>query len=114
IRVLSTQAFIASIAVFNDGLIAISYYDFRNHQSGSSKLETDRWLDIYRYDPASDTLSFQNEVRLTATSFDYLKAPTLGGTAISPAGLFLGDYQTVKSFNGVISSLFGISTYQPN
>ena len=113
-RVLSTQAFNQGIAVLNDGRIAISYYDFRNHQAGSSTLETDRWLDIYSYDPASDTLTFQNEVRLTATSFDYLKAPALGGTAISPAGLFLGDYQTVKSFNGVIYSVFGITTDDPN
>src|SRR3989475_570143 len=113
-RVLSTQAFNQGIAVLNDGRIAISYYDFRNHQAGSSTLETDRWLDIYSYDPASDTLTFQNEVRLTATSFDYLKAPALGGTAISPAGLFLGDYQTMKSFNGVIYSVFGITTDDPN
>src|SRR5205823_13322729 len=31
-RVLSTQAFNQGIAVLNDGRIAISYYDFRNHQ----------------------------------------------------------------------------------
>lgn len=108
-----TQAFNQAVAVLADHTIAVSYYDFRNHVQGdTSSLLTDRWLEHYRLDttttPPTLTKLNADSIRLTTRSFDMLEAPALTGAAISPPGLFLGDYQTMKAFGAnTVYSVFG-------
>jgi hypothetical protein len=102
-RVPSVQACMPYVAVLDDGCIAVSYYDFRNHQPGPDTLplETDRWLNIFRFDGDSDSLTFLRETRLTSSSFDFRKAPALApAQIISPPGLFTGDYHEMATYNG--------------
>jgi hypothetical protein len=89
------QAFVPAVAVASDGTVAVSYYDFRNNTPGAGLL-TDYWL--VHADPRdglTNPVSWQNENRLTNTSFNLEQAP----------GLFVGDYEGLtaagKSFYAV-------------
>jgi hypothetical protein len=83
------QAFIPSVAVDADGIISVTYYDFRNDVDGPAEL-TDFWNvfcdpnTVACADPANWTPG--HEVRVTQSSFDITNAPDAGG-------YFLGDYQ---------------------
>jgi hypothetical protein len=107
---LSTQAFMPASCLIDQGRIAISYYDFRNHTGidPNGVLETDRWMDIYYYNKETQTLTFEKELRLTEESFNYRNAPTLGESLVSPAGLFLGDYVGQQFFERRIYHVFPI------
>lgn len=82
---LRSQAFIPSVEVNAAGVVAVSYYDFRNDPAGTPGAElSDHWL--VTCSTACDTAAgFGGEVRVTDASFDYLDAP-------QARGLFLGDY----------------------
>ncbi len=79
---LRQQAFLPSVAVTADGTIVVTYYDFRN--DGSSGELADSFA-VHCHAACGSRSSWGNEVRLTDTSFDILKAPVA-------RGLFLGDY----------------------
>ena len=78
---LRQQAFLPSVAVNANGVVGVTYYDFRNDDS-SGEL-ADHWF-VSCTASCSDSGSWLEE-RLTDTSFDYLQAPFANG-------LFLGDY----------------------
>lgn len=82
------HAFTASVHVAADGTVGVTYYDFRNHTSASSILETDYWFircSANCADPNNWT-----ETRLTPQSFDMRGAPFAGG-------YFIGDYEGLAS-----------------
>jgi hypothetical protein len=76
------QAFDAQVAVADNGVIAVTYYDFRNNTGGPG-LATDYWVAFSN--PGPD-LSFGNEQRLTPSSFNTELAHVL------PGGYMVGDY----------------------
>jgi hypothetical protein len=84
------QAFTPSVDVAADGTIAVTYYDFRNNDSGAD-LKTDYFV-IHCHPSAGCTnpANWGNEIRLTNTSFDMRQAPLA-------AGFFVGDYEGLAS-----------------
>ncbi len=81
------QAFRPSIAVAADGTIGVTYYDFRFNDA-SPGTRTDYWLVSLRptrQQAATDPSNWQDEVRLTDSSFD------LQSAAIFFSGEFVGD-----------------------
>jgi len=84
------QAFTPSVDVAADGTIAVTYYDFRNNDSGMD-LKTDYFV-IHCHPSAGCTSSgnWGNEIRLTSTSFDLRQAPFA-------RGFFVGDYEGLAS-----------------
>jgi hypothetical protein len=84
ITLLRRQAFLPSVAVNGQGVVGVTYYDFRNDIDDAVEL-ADHWF-VYCEGNCSDPASWvDNERRLTDDSFDYVAAPFAGG-------LFLGDY----------------------
>ena len=79
---LRQQAFIPSVAVAGDGTVGVTYYDFRNDDATGEL--ADYWL-VHCHANCGIAASWADEVRLTETSFDYLRAAQANG-------LFLGDY----------------------
>jgi hypothetical protein len=77
------QALLPTVAVRDDGLIGVTYYDFRNHAPGAPTLLTDLWLTV-----SADGVNW-NESHV-AGPFDFATAPFA-------LGLFLGDYQALTS-----------------
>jgi hypothetical protein len=84
------QAFTPSVHVAADGTIAVTYYDFRNNDSGTD-LKTDYFV-IHCHPSAGCTNSgnWGDEIRLTNTSFDMRQAPLA-------RGFFVGDYEGLAS-----------------
>lgn len=84
------QAFTPSVDVAADGTIAVTYYDFRNNDSGVD-LKTDYFV-VHCHPSAGCTSpgNWGNEIRLTNTSFDMRQAPFAGG-------FFVGDYEGLAS-----------------
>jgi hypothetical protein len=84
------QAFIPSVDVAADGTIAVTYYDFRNNDSGVD-LKTDYFV-VHCHPSAGCTSpgNWGNEIRLTNTSFDMRQAPFA-------RGFFVGDYEGLAS-----------------
>jgi hypothetical protein len=81
----AVQAILPSVTIRDDGLIGVTYYDFRNHLPGAPSLATDYWL------TTSSNGSTWTEQHV-AGSFDFTAAPFA-------EGLFLGDYQGL-SYSG--------------
>jgi len=79
------QAILPSVTLRDDGLIGVTYYDFRNHAPGAPTLATDYWL-------ATSVDGVAWSEKHVAGPFDFTAAPFA-------EGLFLGDYQAL-SFSG--------------
>ena len=79
----SVQALLPTLTIRDDGLIGVTYYDFRNHVPGAPTLLTDYWLTT-----SADGINW-NETHV-AGPFDFATAPFA-------EGLFLGDYQALTS-----------------
>jgi hypothetical protein len=81
------QAFLPSVAVNQDGVVAVTYYDFRNNTPDPG-LPTDVWMvHAHPKDGLTNPASWSSENRLTTTSFeDEVPAP-------GPDGYFMGDYE---------------------
>jgi hypothetical protein len=77
------QAILPTATICDDGLIGVTYYDFRNHVPGMATLATDYWLVT-----SLDGMTW-NESH-GAGPFDFRIAPFA-------EGLFLGDYQALVS-----------------
>src|SRR5262245_5674693 len=98
-------AFIPTIAVNADGILAVTYYDFRNDDD-SGEL-TDQFA-LFCNPAASNCArakSWEQERRLTDDSFDMLDAP------VAPAarGHFLGDYMGSESTTADVHSVYGVA-----
>ncbi|HEY5840795.1 MAG TPA: sialidase family protein [Mycobacterium sp.] len=83
---LRSQAFLPSVEVNTAGVVAVSYYDFRNDVPGTPADELADHFVVTCTASCAQAASFAAEVRVTDTSFDYLDAP-------QARGLFLGDYE---------------------
>ena len=79
----SVQALLPTVAIRSDGLIGVTYYDFRNHAAGAPTLLTDYWLTT-----SADGVNWGESH--VAGPFDFATAPFA-------EGLFLGDYQALTS-----------------
>ena len=77
------QALLPTLTIRDDGLIGVTYYDFRNHVPGAPTLLSDYWLTT-----SADGVNW-NETHV-AGPFDFATAPFA-------EGLFLGDYQALTS-----------------
>ncbi|MFD0740183.1 hypothetical protein ACFQZQ_12940 [Lysobacter koreensis] len=86
-------AFTPSVHVRADGVVGVSYYDFRSNTADAATLPTDYWL--ARSGDGGVTWS---ETRVSP-AFDLATAPNAGG-------LFLGDYQALKSRGNVFVPFF--------
>jgi len=81
------QAFVPNIRVASDGSVAVTYYDFRNNDSGPG-VPTDAWI-VRCAAICGSAANWGNEAQLSPTSFDIEQAPAARG----PFGYFLGDYE---------------------
>src|SRR5206468_910789 len=80
------QAIFPSIAVNQDGVVAVSYFDFRNNTPAPG-LPTDLWMvHAHPTDSLTNPASWSSENRMTPASFNIENAPVRGG-------YFIGDYQ---------------------
>lgn len=91
----SKPAFTPSVAVNSAGVVAVTYYDFRNPDGITSGQPTDYWFTS----STDQGATFGNEARLTPTSFDMLNAPHAGG-------LFLGDYEGLDTSGATFFPFF--------
>ena len=89
------DAFTATVDVDATGRVAVSYYDFRNDVLGDPELSTDFWV-AHSHDGG---VTFPDENRLTAESFDMRTAPFA-------LGYFVGDYTGLSHFGGRFDSLW--------
>jgi hypothetical protein len=81
------QAFLPSVAVNQDGVVAVTYYDFR-HNTPAAGLPTDHWMvHAHPSDGLTNPASWSSENRLTTESFNIEDATT------NPGAHFIGDYQ---------------------
>ncbi|MGH2767157.1 MAG: sialidase family protein, partial [Actinomycetota bacterium] len=80
------QAFTPMVRVNDDGVVAVSYYDFRNNVPGDGVASTDLFV-VHCHANCSSTGSWTpaNEVRVTGTPFDTARLPFANG-------FFPGDY----------------------
>jgi hypothetical protein len=95
------NAFVASVHVAN-GVVGVSYYDFRNNTSATNNLQTDYWL-VHCHANCSNAASWSvagSETRVTPTSFNMqLAAPT-------ERGFFLGDYEGLTAVGNSFKPFF--------
>ena len=88
----TVPAFEPGVHVRPDGLIGVTYYDFRNITTNAATLPTSMWLTH-----SSDAVTW-SENRI-AGPFDMDTAP-------NAEGLFVGDYQGLSSLGNVIEPFF--------
>jgi hypothetical protein len=94
------QTFLSAVSVGADGAVAVSWYDFRNHQPGGSQLTTDLWLAVSRDRGTSWS------TRHVAGPFDMRQAV--------PAfqGRFVGDYYGLTALPGGFGLLYAMARDQ--
>jgi hypothetical protein len=98
------QAFTPSVHVADDGTVGVSYYDFRNNTTGGGT-DTDHWLAHCHAASEDCTLasSWDEETRVTSTSFDSRLAPVA-------RGFFLGDYVGLDNIGNTFTPFFTQTT----
>jgi len=79
------QAFTPAVQVDSAGVVGVTYYDFRNYQSGNKTVATDLWM--VECSSTCTTSSNWSEQHVSG-SFNIEKAPIA-------EGYFLGDYSAV-------------------
>jgi BNR repeat-like domain len=95
----ATEAFLPTVSVRADGVIGVSYYDFRNNMLTAGQLTTDVWLAT-----STDALTWHDtHVR---GPFSLLGAP-------NAHGLFLGDYQALVASGSEFLPVIGTATGEP-
>ena len=90
------QAFEPTVHVNDDGVVAVSYYDFRDDVSGDGELTTDHWI-VHSHN-GGDTWTEDH----LGGPFDMHQAPYA-------RGYFIGDYQGLDSQGGVFRPLFTLA-----
>lgn len=94
----SVHAFTPGLVVTGSGIVALTYYDFRNYDAvNGGPANTDAWLAAFSDD--GSTLHFEAETRLTDASFDIEQAPWAGG-------YFLGDYEGLAAAGNDVHAVF--------
>jgi hypothetical protein len=104
------HAFTPSVHVLPDGTVGVSYYDFRFNDPASGGTDTDHWL-VHCHATVEDcSLAgiWDEEVRVTPTSFDSRHAPVA-------RGFFLGDYVGLDDDGTHLTAFFaqGVSPANP-
>jgi hypothetical protein len=111
------QTFLGTVAVADNGIVAVFFYDFRNAKAGSNYLSTDAWITLWTKD-----LKFIRELRLTQESFNLYNAIqrdnsyTIGPGFPTYLGYYLGDYCNITSHGNDFSVAYSITndTYGTN
>jgi hypothetical protein len=96
--IFTDQAFEPAVHVNNQGVVAVSYYDFRNDVAGDGQLTTDHWL-------ASST-----DGGATWPTTDHLGGPFDMHQAPYARGYFVGDYQGLDSQANAFRTLFTLAS----
>jgi hypothetical protein len=98
-------AFIPTIAVNADGVLAVTYYDFRNDDDTGELTDQFALFCNPAADNCASAKSWGEEKRLTEDSFDMLDAP------VAPAerGHFLGDYMGSESASSDVHPAYGVA-----
>jgi hypothetical protein len=91
------QAFEPTVHVNDDGVVAVSYYDFRNDESGDGELTTDHWI-VHSHDGGATWIE------------DHLAGPFDMHQAPYARGYFVGDYQGLDSQGSAFTSLFTVAS----
>jgi hypothetical protein len=94
------QAFTGSVHVAADGTVGVSYYDFRHNTAGGGT-DTDHWI-VHCHAATEDcslASSWDEETRVTPTSFDSRLAPVA-------RGFFLGDYVGLDNIGNTFTPFF--------
>jgi hypothetical protein len=91
------QAWEPAVHVNSDGVVAVSYYDFRNDVSGDRRLTTDHWI-VHSHDGGATW----SESHLGGP-FDLHQAPYA-------RGYFVGDYQGLDAQGTAFRQLFTLAT----
>ena len=99
---LNEQALIPSVAVADGGAVGVSWYQFRPRQAGTALL-TDRLLAECHPARRGACTAFGIPAPLTATPFDFTKAPVL---TVGPSGYFVGDYMFMAAAGNKFVDVF--------
>jgi hypothetical protein len=91
------QAFEPAVHVNGDGVVAVTYYDFRNDVAEDGELTTDHWI-VHSHD-GGDSWTEDH----LAGPFDMHQAPYA-------RGYFVGDYQGLDSQGAAFRPLFTLSS----
>jgi hypothetical protein len=91
------QAFEPAVHVNSSGVVAVSYYDFRNDVSGDGMLTTDHWI-AHSHDGGAAWVE------------DHLAGPFDMHQAPYARGYFVGDYQGLDSQGSVFRALFTLGS----
>jgi hypothetical protein len=91
------QAFEPTVHVNTEGVVAVSYYDFRNDVSGDRRLTTDHWI-VHSHDGGATW----SESHLDGP-FDMHQAPYA-------RGYFVGDYQGLDAQGTTFRPLFTLAS----
>jgi hypothetical protein len=91
------QAFEPAVDVNSDGIVAVTYYDFRHDVSGDGQLTTNHWI-IHSHDGGATW----SESGLGG-SFDLHQAPYA-------RGYFVGDYQGLDAQGSTFRALFTLAS----
>jgi hypothetical protein len=103
ISVGNRQAFLPSIAVNQDGTVAVTYYDFRNNTPDPGLL-TDVWMvHAHPADGLTNPASWSSENRITPASFNMENAPIRDG-------YFIGDYEGLVAEGKHFGAFFTMPT----
>jgi hypothetical protein len=91
------QAFEPAVHVNSNGVVAVSYYDFRNDVSGDGELTTDFWI-VHSHDGGGSWTE------------DHLAGPFDMHQTPYARGYFVGDYQGLDSQGSVFRNLFTLGS----
>jgi hypothetical protein len=94
------QAFVPHIRVAADGMVGVTYYDFRNNDANPG-VPTDYWI-VHCHSDCPDAANWGDEARLSTTSFDIEQAPAARG----PFGFFLGEYEGLANIGNSFVPVF--------
>ncbi len=86
-KTLDVQTFLPSVAVADDGTVAILFYDFRHNLQTDPKWNTDVWMSFFD----KELSHYYGEVRLTKESFDTNLA-IRGYNGVDPANCLFDYY----------------------
>jgi hypothetical protein len=103
-RVPSAQALLPAIAIRDDGTYGVLYYDLRNDTPDPTTLLADVWLA-----QSSDGLTWRESH--VSGPFDFGKAPHV--TEGAEVGLFVGDYQALRTSGAAFVPFFVQTTGDP-
>ena len=94
---LTDQAFEPAVHVNSAGVVAVSYYDFRNDVTADGQLTTDHWI-AHSHDGGATWIT------------DHLGGPFDMHQAPYARGYFVGDYQGLDAQGSAFRALFTMAT----